>query len=60
LKEGLYYYRPFIDTVNNELIPNGEYASEKPLYFFSHTKLKKCKDFEDNDAFNLRGHLTPI
>jgi hypothetical protein len=60
LKEGLYYYRPFIDTENNKLIPNGEYASGKPLYFFDYTKLKKCKDFEDNDAFNLRGHLTPI
>jgi hypothetical protein len=60
LKEGLYYYRPFIDTENNKLIPNGEYASGKPLYFFDYTKLKKCKDFKGKDAFNLRGHLTPI
>jgi len=61
LKEGLYYYRPFKDTENNTLIPNGEFASGKrPLYFFESTKLKKCKDFKGNPAFNLRGHLTPI
>jgi hypothetical protein len=61
LKEGLYYYRPFKDTENNTLIPNGEFASGKrPLYFFESTKLKKCKDFKGKPAFNLRGHLTPI
>jgi uncharacterized protein YlzI (FlbEa/FlbD family) len=61
LKEGLFQYKPFFDKENNKLIPNGEFASGKrPLYFFDETKLKKCKDYEGNPAFNLKGHLTPI
>jgi hypothetical protein len=61
LKEGLFQYKPFIDKKNNKLIPNGEYASGKrPLYFFDYTNLEPCKDYEGNDAFNLKGHLDPI